>query len=220
MTLTEEPIFAFLSQFAYEPATVYSLIIMMMVASGFGLPIPEELTLVSAGFIAHMAIHPDIFPPPYQGAVSVDPILTAVISFLAVFLSDLLVFMLGRKFGGRMLRSKFFERYRNSLSMKKIEGFTEKYGALACGIFRFTPGLRFPGHFACGSMKIPVWKFALIDGIAALLTVPTQILLIAYYGELMFEFFKKFKIAVFSLLACLLIFYIVRKIVFAKKHTA
>lgn len=220
MNLADEPIFAFLAQFAYEPTIVYSLIVTLMIASSFGLPIPEELTLISAGFITHMAIHPEIFPPPFAGATSVNPIVTAIVCFVSVFLSDFLVFMLGRKFGSKMLRSKYFERYRNSASMKKVEGFTEKYGALACGIFRFTPGLRFPGHFACGSMKIPVWKFVVVDGLAALITVPTQVLLIAHYGELMFEFLKEFKIAVFSILACLLIFYIVRSIISHKKQSA
>jgi membrane protein DedA with SNARE-associated domain len=218
MDLANEPIFAYLAQFAYEPGIVYSLIIGFMIASSFGFPIPEEVTLISAGFITHMSLHPDIFPPPAAGATSVDPVTTAIVCFASVFLSDFLVFMLGRKYGSRMLRSKLFERYRNSLTMRKVEVFTEKYGALACGIFRFTPGLRFPGHFACGSMKIPVWKFITVDGLAALLTVPTQVLLIAYYGEIMFEFLKEFKIVVFSLLACVLIFYIVRKFVFTKNQ--
>jgi len=220
MDLANEPIFAFLAQFAYEPTMVYSLIVILMIASSFGFPIPEEVTLISAGFITHMAIHPDVFPPPFEGAISVKPVLTAFICFCSVFVSDFLVFMLGRTYGTRMLRSKYFAKYQTSNSKKRVERFTEKYGAMACGIFRFTPGLRFPGHFACGSMKIPIWKFVVVDGTAALLTVPTQILLVAYYGEVMLEFLKEFKIVVFSLIAILLITYIVRKVMLKKKQVA
>jgi membrane protein DedA with SNARE-associated domain len=217
MNLANEPIFSFLAQFAYEPVMVYSLIISMMFASSFGLPIPEEITLISAGFITHMAIHPEIYPPPFPGAASVTPVMTAIICFASVFLSDFLVFMLGRKYGTRMIGSKFFTKYRESNAMKRVEKFTEKYGAWACGIFRFTPGLRFPGHFACGSLKIPIWKFVVVDGLAALLSVPTQVLLIAYYGEEMLGFLKEFKIVVFSVLGVLLLFYIVRKLTAAKQ---
>lgn len=220
MNLANEPIFAFLAQFAYEPAMVYSLIIAIMIASSFGLPIPEEVTLISVGFISHMAIHPEMFPPPYEGAVSVKPALVAFVCFASVFLSDFLVFMLGRRYGTRMLRSKYFAKYRDSNSMRRVERFTEKYGALACGIFRFTPGLRFPGHFACGSMKIPIWKFVLVDGLAALVSVPTQVLLIAFYGEVMLEFLKEFKIVVFSFLGLLVLLYLANKLIKSKRMPA
>jgi len=216
MDLANDPIFTYLAQFAYQPGVVYSLIIALMLASSFGMPFPEEITLISAGFIAHMALHPEVFPPPIDTSAAVNPITIAVICLFSVFGSDFLVFMLGRKYGSRMLRAKIFERYRKSTTMRKVEGFTEKYGALACGIFRFTPGLRFPGHFACGSMGIPKWKFIVVDGTAALLTVPTQVLLIAYYGEFMLEFMKEFKVLVILVIVGLAVFYLVRKYILKK----
>lgn len=212
MDLANEPIFAYLAQFAYQPGVVYSLVIAFMIASSFGFPIPEEVTIISLGFIAHMAMNPATFPPPDGISSAINPISAAIVCLLAVFLSDLLVFILGKKFGSKMLRSQMFSRYRNSETMGKVERFTQKYGVLACGIFRFTPGLRFPGHFACGSMGIPTWKFVAVDGGAAVLSVPTQVLLIAFYGEIMFKTLKEFKITVFSVLAIVLVIYIVRKL--------
>ncbi len=78
------------------------------------------------------------------------------------------------------------------------------------GVFRFTPGLRFPGHFCCGVLGVPAWKFTAIDGTAALLTVPTQVLLVAYYGGKILESFKKFKISLVVVLGLILIYFVGR----------
>jgi membrane protein DedA with SNARE-associated domain len=80
-----------------------------------------------------------------------------------------------------------------------------------CGIFRFTPGIRFPGHLSCGAMGVKWWQFLAVDGFAALVSVPTQVILVAFYGEIITSKFKEFKIILFSLLAIVAIVYFVRK---------
>lgn len=202
---------ACLTPYAYEPMWVYSFTVIMMMLSAVGLPLPEEATLVSVGILAYMGSHPDKFPPPFAGAPHVDPETAAVVAFLAVFLSDFLIYGIGRVFGRRIfdwrpIRSVLSEENRN-----RIEEWTQKYGAYACGIFRFTPGLRFPGHLACGMLKFPAWKFAVIDGIAAGVSVPTQILLLAYYGEPILKFFKQFKIVLLIVFALIALYFIYRK---------
>ena len=46
----EHVITEFFSQYAYSPMLVYSAICLFMILSAFGLPIPEEIVLISAGF--------------------------------------------------------------------------------------------------------------------------------------------------------------------------
>lgn len=210
---------ACLTPYAYEPMWVYSFTVIMMMLSAVGLPLPEEATLVSVGILAYMGSHPDKFPPPFPGAPHVDPETAAIVAFLAVYLSDFLIYGIGRIFGRRIfdwrpIRSVLSEENRN-----RIEEWTQKYGAYACGIFRFTPGLRFPGHLACGMLKFPAWKFAVIDGIAAGISVPTQILLLAYYGEPILKFFKQFKIVLLVLFVLIALFVIYRKF-FMKRASA
>ena len=80
------------------------------------------------------------------------------------------------------------------------------------GVFRFTPVLRFPGHMACGMLGVSHLKFWLSDGVAALLTVPTQVLLVAYYGEEILTYFKQFKIVIVAILVLAAIsFFVFRK---------
>jgi len=182
-----------------------------MQPSLLGLPVPEEVTLLSAGVVGYLATNPDQFPPPEGADQAVNPHILAAICFFAVFLSDLLVFWIGRLGAKRLDRSKRMQKYMNSQNMKKVVVWTQKYGSWMAGVFRFTPGIRFPGHMACGVLGLSPWKFMLVDGTAALLTVPTQVLLIAYYGEEILYYFKQFKIAILLLLLFAIVFFVFRK---------
>ena len=95
----EEQIINFFQQYAYEPGIVYAAIVTLMVLSSFGLPIPEEVTLVSTGFLAYIGTKPDLYLPPYEGAPTVDPYTASIVCLLAVFISDYLIFLLGKFLG-------------------------------------------------------------------------------------------------------------------------
>ncbi len=202
--------------YAYEPTWIYSFLIVMMLLSSVGLPFPEEATLVSVGLLAYMGMNPEIYQPPFVGAPHINPKTAALVAFLAVFLSDFLIYSIGRFYGRRIFDWKPVKSVLSEENRKRIEAWTQKYGAYACGIFRFTPGLRFPGHLACGMLKFPAWKFALIDGIAALISVPTQILLLAYYGDTILKFLKQFKIILLCIILLVGVYLLYKKYV-AKK---
>ena len=213
MEFANEPIFQWMSQFAYQPGTVYAALIGMMLLSAVGFPLPEEVTLVSVGILAFMGANPQHFPPPYEGAPFVHVHTAAIIAFLAVLGSDFLIYFIGRIFGRKLLHHPRVARMFPESMMRRVEMWVHKYGAYACGIFRFTPGIRFPGHLACGIMRFSAWKFLAIDGIAALISVPTQIYLLAHYGEPILQKLRQFKIVLFSVMGVLLLYFIVKKIV-------
>lgn len=205
MGLSEETIFVWLSQFAYEPTTVYATLVSMMLLSAFGLPIPEEVTLLSIGLLAYMGANPALYPPPYLGAAVIQPVEAAIIATLAVFGADFLVYWIGRVFGRKLIHHPRLSHIFSTKLIDRAESFTKRYGMLATGIFRFTPGVRFPGHILCGTMRLPAWKFALVDGLAVAISVPTQILLIAHYGEAILGMLKEFKIVVLCVIGVVVI---------------
>lgn len=207
----------FFSEYAYQPWSVYAFIVIFMTASSFGLPIPEELTLVSAGLVAYMARNPQEFPPPTPDAVGVNLTLLSIICFVAVLGSDFIIYFLGRFFGNRLMQTKLFENKIGGDSFKKIQKWFDKYGFLAIGIFRFTPGVRFPGHLSCGAMKVPIWKFLLVDGTAALISVPTQVVIVALYGEVILARLKEFKMIIIGVAAVILCAYLIRKLILKKR---
>jgi membrane protein DedA with SNARE-associated domain len=208
----EASLMAFFAQYAYQPMAVYGFIIGFMFASSFGLPVPEELTLISAGLVAYMAKNPDIFPPPYPGAESVNTLTLAIVCFVAVFMSDLTVYLIGKFFGAKIIKTRFFQKRVAGEGFDKINSWFQKYGGWACGIFRFTPGLRFPGHMSCGLLGISIWKFMAVDGLAALISVPTQVYFVSTYGEVILTYTRRFKMYVLAGLAVFAVVWLIKKI--------
>jgi membrane protein DedA with SNARE-associated domain len=217
--ISTEQITAFFTSYAYAPNMVYGGVFLFMTLSSFGLPIPEEVVLVSCGIISYMAMNPDLYPPPTGAGPGVDYQLLAFLCFIAVLYSDLLVFLVGKYFGAKIFKTRFFKKHFSEDRMLKVNAWYGKWGALVCGIFRFTPGLRFPGHMSCGMMGVPVYKFMLVDGLAALLTVPTQVILVALYGEVILAKFKEFKLVLGGLFLLWLVYYLSKKYFFKKKGT-
>ncbi len=209
--ISEATITEFFLQYAYSPSTVYFGVIVFMTMSSFGLPIPEEIILVSCGFIAFMALHPSIYPPPSPEATGVNLVTLSIVCFLAVLLSDMVIYWLGKYFGPKIFATKFFKRTVKEKHLERVNKWYKKYGAWVCGVFRFTPGLRFPGHMSCGMMGVKWWKFLAVDGTAALVSVPTQVVFVAFYGKEILTYFKQFKLVLGGLIILFVAYKIITK---------
>lgn len=219
MDILNSPMFLFLAEYAYQPLLIYTAVCLFMLLGSFGLPIPEEVVVLSLGVLAFMARNPDLFPPPEPGLTGIEPIEAAIVCFLAVIVSDFIVYFLGKIYGPKLLKIRLVARLIKPEAMKKIEAWTAKYGMWAAGLFRFTPGLRFPGFWACGMAGLSTWKFLLVDGFAAMISVPTQILLVAHYGQDIIDFLQKAKLFLFAGIGLFLIYWLFKKWL-ARKKTA
>lgn len=136
------------SQYAYTPWLVYGAICLFMLLSAFGLPLPEEIVLVSAGFVGYMALHPDLYPPPTPDAAPVNVYVLASVALVAVMGSDYLIYWLGERFGPKLFKMKWFSRMVSESNLDRIQRWTRRYGYWTVIIFRFTPGIRFHGHLS------------------------------------------------------------------------
>lgn len=212
MNLFQDPSIQSLTQYAYMPSVVYTSTIAMMLGSAFGLPIPEEITIVSLGLIAYIGSNPHLFPPIEGATHAVSVLPAALICFAAVFLSDCLVFTIGRTVGRKISTWGSMKSIFNPKVMGTIDRLTHKYGVWGVAIFRFTPGLRFPAHILLGMSPLPLWKFLAVDGLAALLSVPTQIIIIAHYGEVILGTLHQFKVYFFVALAIAFLFLLIKKL--------
>lgn len=197
-------------KYAYQPGILYTFIVCFMTASSFGLPIPEELILVTAGIIAYMGMHPAKYPPPVDGGDPVNLYTLAAVCFFAVLGSDILIYFLGRFFGDKLFKTKFFASKVGPEKVEKFNSWFQKYSYWACGLFRFMPGIRFFGHMTCGAMRIPLPVFVGVDGLAALLSVPTQVLLVATFGEVIMAKLKEFKLILFGTIVVVFVIYLVK----------
>jgi len=200
-----------LQSVAHSPFLVFSLLFAFMYASSFGLPIPEEVTLLSLGFLVWLSNNPDV---EVAGAATVLPNeginihWAAWLAYIAVFSSDLLVYELGRRFGGRLLTLPLLNKLAQPALLSKVNQWMERWGFWAAGVFRFTPGIRFPGHLTCGMLGVSRIKFICVDGFAALISVPTQVYLVGSYGKDIIDLIKKYQPwAIASFLLLIMIHY-------------
>jgi membrane protein DedA with SNARE-associated domain len=200
------------ADYAYSPYIVYGAICLFMLLSAFGMPLPEELVLISAGFIGHMALNPDLYPPPYPGAQSVNVYVLATVAFFAVMGSDYLIYAIGRALGPKLFKMKWFNKLVSPEALERVQRWMRKYGYWTVFIFRFTPGVRFPGHLTCGAVGLSRWRFLAVDTIAAGFSVPTQVLLVAFYGQYILQYLTKFKTYLFSTLGAAIVLFLLYRL--------
>ncbi len=177
---------------SHSQLLVFSFLFLVMYASSFGLPFPEEVTLLTLGFLVYVSNNPD----PLSTVEPPTPInihLAAALAFIAVLSSDVLVYELGRKFGKRILALPVLRNFAKPELMARVEKWMQRWGYWSAGVFRFTPGVRFPGHLSCGMLGVTRTQFVAIDGLAALVSVPTQIYAVGLYGKEIIDVIKRYQ---------------------------
>lgn len=130
----------------------------VLILCGLGLPVPEDIVLVTAGALAEM-----------DGRLWVE---TSAIMYAGVMLGDSTIFFAGRYFGTRLRSSRWFQRGFSAKKQAKVELLFERYHSMVLFVGRFLPGLRAPIFFTAGSTRVKFWKFFCLDGLAALISVP------------------------------------------------
>ena len=153
----------------HSPYMPYVVVLGLLLLSGFGLPIPEDVPLILAGYLAYFDYaHPWVLFP---------------LTFLAVVGADLMVFYLGRRYGHHVPKLPLIRRYLTEKRLAKTEALLHKHGGKFMFAARFLPGLRAPAIFTAGNFKVPYWKFLAYDGGAALISVPIIIGLAYYFAQ-------------------------------------
>lgn len=148
---------------------VYAKLAGILLLCGLGLPIPEDISLISAGYLAHL------------GKVNVHIVL--MVCFAAVLAGDTLAFTIGRCFGTRILASKFGHRYFNPRRQRRVRAYFRRYGSKVIFIARFLPGLRFSIFLSAGMLHVRPYVFVVFDSLAALLSVPFLVYSAWYFGD-------------------------------------
>lgn len=147
----------------------YWAILGVLMAAGFGFPIPEDIPLLTAGWLCH------------QGALELPQ--TIAIGLFGVMFGDSLIFLVGRKLGASVLHRPFIARHYTAARRARVERYFEKYGERTVFFGRFAAGVRAWIFLSAGISGVSFRKFFLYDGAAALASVPLLVLLAWYFGE-------------------------------------
>jgi membrane protein DedA with SNARE-associated domain len=160
----------------------YAFVFAVLVLCGFGLPMPEDVILVTGGVLAWLAS--DLESASIAGMIRDDGLLFMVAVGLAGILAgDSVIFLAGRKFGARVADFRPLRRMITPEKLEKVEKLMRRRGNVVVVVARYLPGIRMPTYFTAGHAGMPYWEFLLFDGAAALISAPLWVCLGFYFGS-------------------------------------
>lgn len=148
----------YLLDFLSHGASAYAGIVLLLVLTGAGLPIPEELPVLAAGVLSRLGTL-------HWGAAY----LACLVGALA---GDCVMYGIGRYFGRSLLRERhWFAPFLSPEREAQIEENIKRHGLKVFFIARFLVGLRSPVFLAAGILRVPFRRFILTDLFCATVVV-------------------------------------------------
>ena len=131
--------------------------IVLLLASGFGVPIGEEVVNIPAGIFVG------------RGEMSAVP--TYLAAYVGVLGGDFLWFFICRRLGKQLLHRKWFKRLAHPRKLLQVKHKFDRRGPWVLVVARFIPGTRSPTLTVAGILHMPWRTFTFIElGLCAITT--------------------------------------------------
>lgn len=147
----------------------YVGIVLALVGRGVGLPLPEDIALLTVGFLCAKGM--------------CDLRIVMPLAWICIVLADSLSFMGGRLFGHHLPHFPLLRWVISHAHLERAKRFYARYGNKALIIARALPGIRSPLYFIAGSSKVSPMRFLIIDLCIAPLNVILLVLLGWYFPQ-------------------------------------
>lgn len=151
----------------------YAAIFGVLLLCGMGLPLPEEIPILTAGVLASSG--------------HLRPWWALGTCLFGIIAGDSFIYYLGRRWGPRVLEHRSARKLLNADRQQKIMKYFDRYGARIIFVARFLPGIRAPLFLTAGMMGVPYWLFFAMNGSAALLSTPLCFWIGYYFTDKMEE---------------------------------
>ncbi|MDX1959762.1 MAG: DedA family protein [Leptospiraceae bacterium] len=178
----------------------YFAVFGVLVLCGFGLPVPEDITLISGGVISALG--------------KTNEHVMFLVGMIGVLFGDSAVYLLGLWKGESIKENRFVKKLLTEERYLKVESQFEKYGKWVVFMARFMPGLRMPIYLTAGiTKKVSFTRFLLTDFFAALISVPIWVYLgfyLAHNFDLLMEYVHNVQAVIFTILGLVVLFFIVK----------
>ena len=134
----------------------YFILFGLLFACGLGLPMPEDIPLLLAGyFIA-------------QGKM--NPVIASAIAWLGIIGGDCVLYSFGRRYGLEITRVPFIGKHVTKERILRAEELFERWGIWVVAIGRMFAGIRGAMVVAAGAIRYNFIKFVIADGLAAIVS--------------------------------------------------
>ncbi|MGC3999608.1 MAG: DedA family protein [Anaeromyxobacter sp.] len=162
----------------------FAFVFVVLVLCGFGLPMPEDVVLVTGGVLAWLARTNDADAATVHLMLRDRGLLGMIVVGLAgILVGDSAIYLLGRRFGAHVADFRPLRRVITPAKLEHVEKLMRRRGNLVVVVARFLPGLRAPTYFTAGHSRLPYWEFLLFDGVAALVSAPLWVCLGYWFGS-------------------------------------
>ena len=160
----------------------YAFVFGVLLLCGFGLPMPEDVILVTGGVLAWLA---SPLETPALRAMPFDPGLQrmVLVGLLGILAGDSVIYWMGRRLGYRIAEFRLLRRLVPPDKLQEVEKRLRRRGKVVVVIARYLPGLRAPTYFTVGHSRLPYWQFLVFDGLAALISAPLWVCIGFWFGD-------------------------------------
>jgi len=147
----------------------YFAIVALLVAGGLGVPIPEELVQLTAGYLAQ------------RGVLEFAPALA--VTYCGIVGGDFLLFLFARRHGDQLLARPGVARLLTPARRARLEGHFARHAFLTIVVARHLSGFRVPAYILAATHRVRARTFLLADALSSLLSVPLVVSLGYLFAE-------------------------------------
>lgn len=166
----------------------YLGIIVVLILTGVGLPIPEEVPIVAAGVASAVG--------------TLNPWFAFASCLVGALIGDAMIYVIGYHFGHSLVtRHPRFAHLLHAEHEAKIEQMIRKHGLKVFFLTRFMVGIRAPVYLTAGILRMSFRRFILIDAFCATSVVGLFFGLSYLYGETVVDIIRRSEIGVTVIVA-------------------
>jgi membrane protein DedA with SNARE-associated domain len=161
----------------FIPGSYFAIFFVMML-TGAGLPIPEEVPIIAAGIASS------------QG--NLNPWIAFACLLAGALIGDCIMYYIGYHFGRGVVKDhRWWARFLTPAREDQIEEKFRKHGLGVFFVARFLVGLRSPVYITAGILRVSFRRFLVIDLICATAVVGTFFSLTYFFGENIAHWLKR-----------------------------
>ena len=169
----------------------YVAVFAALTVAGVGVPIPEELTQLTAGALAHEGIF--------------DLRIVIPVIWAGILAGDTILFLLARRHGPRLLATRPARRVLTPARRQRLESHFERHAFWTVVVARHAGGVRFAAFALAGASGVRPSTFILADALSALVSVPLVVGAGWFFWQHLSEARKGVRLVELAVLAALVV---------------
>ena len=147
----------------------YPVLFGLLFGCGVGLPLPEDVPLLLAGFFVA------------KGEMSLVP--AAVVAWCGIIGGDCVLYAVGRRYGMAVTKVPVIGSHIKVEKIEQLHAYFEKYGVWVVAVGRLFAGVRGAMVLVAGTIRFTFVHFIIADGLAAIVSGGLFLFLGHYAGK-------------------------------------